>query len=176
MIPAACWNVRGLNKRDHYCAVRGLIQEFNLWLIGLLETRVSLQHAPRFQNVIRSDWSWYCEYSDSGPGNRIWLGWNTTELHVELMESSSQLVHCKVTILSTGSFMFMSFAYGSNDAVLRRELWAQIQLLATSMETVQWLIWGDFNTCVDISEICGTHSDNAAAMGEFARCIVSSRL
>ncbi|KAL0290020.1 UNVERIFIED_CONTAM: hypothetical protein Sangu_2591500 [Sesamum angustifolium] len=40
MIQAAVWNVRGLNRGDHQHAVNMLVNEFHLYFIGILETRV----------------------------------------------------------------------------------------------------------------------------------------
>ncbi|KAL0439727.1 UNVERIFIED_CONTAM: hypothetical protein Slati_2455700 [Sesamum latifolium] len=49
MISAAVWNVRGLNRSDHQVALRNLISENRLSLVGLLETHVSAANIVRVQ-------------------------------------------------------------------------------------------------------------------------------
>ncbi|KAL0295532.1 UNVERIFIED_CONTAM: hypothetical protein Sangu_3195800 [Sesamum angustifolium] len=41
---------------------------------------------------------------------------------------------------------------------------------------IPWLVHGDFNTVVDMSEVCVTSSDIRLAMQEFHSCIVNSGL
>lgn len=86
MINLVAWNVRSLNKRDCQNAVRELIVEFKLELIGLVETRENAQNVLTVQQCINTKWSWFVDYVN-GPGNRIWIGWNNQEVDVHIIEA-----------------------------------------------------------------------------------------
>lgn len=98
MIGVGSWNVRGLNKRDHQYAITTLIQEFRLDILAVIETRVQRQNYLSIQKNIHRSWHWYADYV-GGPGKRIWLGWDNSEMDVQILEAHDQLVHCRVTML-----------------------------------------------------------------------------
>ncbi|KAL0289737.1 UNVERIFIED_CONTAM: hypothetical protein Sradi_7066700 [Sesamum radiatum] len=61
----------------------------------------------------------------------------------------------------------ITVAYGVNDVIGRRVLWADLTRLSTLTTTVPWLVGGDFNTVVDTSEVCGQSGDIRGAAEEF---------
>ncbi|KAL0455549.1 UNVERIFIED_CONTAM: LINE-1 reverse transcriptase [Sesamum latifolium] len=123
MIPLAVWNVRGLNRRDHQMVVRDLVSEFHIYFIGLLETRVAAPNYSRVQSSLMTNWKWFAD--PTGPGNRIWLAWDESEVHV------------------------------GDDP---------------------WLVLGDFNIILDLSEVCGTSGDITVAMDDFNSCLLDTGL
>ncbi|KAL0434434.1 UNVERIFIED_CONTAM: hypothetical protein Slati_2777700 [Sesamum latifolium] len=142
MINAVVWNVRGLNRRDHQVSSTNLVSEHGLHFLGLLETRVSAHNAARIQIGVLPSWKWYTDYN--GPGNRIW------SIHT----------HVLVTI-----------AYGANDAVVRRVLWHNLGRLVRAVGDTPWLVGGDFNTLLDMSEVCGVSGDIRGATDDFQDCL-----
>ncbi|KAL0287657.1 UNVERIFIED_CONTAM: hypothetical protein Sradi_7119100 [Sesamum radiatum] len=80
----AVWNVRGLNRRDHQVSVTDLITEHCLHFIGLLETRVAVGNVARVQRGLLPHWCYYVDYG--GPGNRVWLAWDSNFVDVTILK------------------------------------------------------------------------------------------
>ncbi|KAK4384183.1 hypothetical protein Sango_3083600 [Sesamum angolense] len=111
------WNVRGLNRRDHQVAVKGLVNEFRLNFLGLLETRVSAVNVLRVQTVLPR-WSWFTDYDV--PGNRIWIAWDDELLDVDVLNLDVQFIHCRINIRCAHLSVLATIVYGANDNVSRR--------------------------------------------------------
>ncbi|KAL0434072.1 UNVERIFIED_CONTAM: Transposon TX1 uncharacterized protein [Sesamum latifolium] len=72
--------------------------------------------------------------------------------------------------------VFVTVVYGDNEVVPRRELWHELSLLASSIVDDPWLVLGDFNAVMDMSEICGNSGDIRVAMEDFCACILDTGL
>ncbi|KAL0295414.1 UNVERIFIED_CONTAM: hypothetical protein Sradi_6837800 [Sesamum radiatum] len=169
MINAAVWNVRGLNRRDHQVSVSDLITEHCLHFIGLLETRVTVGNVARVQRGLLPQWNYFVDYG--GPGNRVWLAWDTDYVDVTVVETGAQFIHCAVFIRSMHLSVLITVVYGVNDVVGRRELWSDLTRLSTVIADTPWLVGGDFNTVLDSSEVCGQSGDISGAAEEFRACL-----
>ncbi|KAL0445471.1 UNVERIFIED_CONTAM: hypothetical protein Slati_1675000 [Sesamum latifolium] len=165
MIKASVWNVRGLNGLDHQQAVVALISEFNLDFVGLVETRVAQSNSARIQGVICSKFTWFLDYL--GPGDRIWVGWDASEVHVDILEAHRQIVHCEVHILKLHARCLISVVYGDYDMIPRRELWTHISQFSIPAGDTPWMLLGDFNAVLDSSEVSGDGVDHGQACSEF---------
>ncbi|KAK4381839.1 hypothetical protein Sango_2929300 [Sesamum angolense] len=174
MLNTAIWNVRGLNRRDHQVAVRDLVSDFRLHFIALLETRVMQSIVTRIQSGVLSRWRWFVEYA--GPGNRIWIAWNDELIDVEFLNVGSQFVHCRVLIHELHETILIMVVYGANEVSARRELWQGLIELAATVDNVPWLVGGDFNAVLDMSEVSGASGDIRVAMNEFNDCILQTGL
>ncbi|KAL0293132.1 UNVERIFIED_CONTAM: hypothetical protein Sangu_3244200 [Sesamum angustifolium] len=170
---AGIWNVRGLNRRDHQVAVKELVSEFRLQFLGLLETRVSAVNVSRVQTFLPR-WSWFTDYA--GPGNRIWIAWDDELLDVNVLELDIQFIHCRITIRSAHLSILATVVYGANDTIGRRGLWQKLVILANSISDEPWIVGGDFNTVLDMSEVCGSSADIHLAMTEFRDCLLDTGL
>ncbi|KAK4382095.1 hypothetical protein Sango_2905200 [Sesamum angolense] len=170
----AIWNVRGLNRRDHRVAVRDLVCEFRLHFIALLETRVVQSNVTRIQSGVLSRWRWFVDYA--GPGNRIWIAWNDELIDVDILNVGTQFVHCRVLVHELHESIFITVVYGAHEVNTRRELWQEIIELVGTIGNVPWLVGGDFNTVLDMSEVSGASGDIRVAMNEFNDCILQTGL
>ena len=61
------------------------------------------------------------------------------------MDSSDQFIFCEVEILDDGITIFVCFVYADNRCIQRRKLWADLQVMSTSVKNAPWLVLGDFN-------------------------------
>ncbi|KAK4382597.1 hypothetical protein Sango_2856800 [Sesamum angolense] len=61
-------------------------------------------------------------------------------------------------------------------SLLRRELWQELIELAGTIGNVPWLVGGDFNAVLDMSEVSGASRDIRVAMNEFNDCILQTGL
>ncbi|KAK4383020.1 hypothetical protein Sango_2816200 [Sesamum angolense] len=77
----------------------------------------------RVQSSLLKPWNWFTDYA--GLGNRIWRH------HIS---------------------MFVIVIDGANDIGRRRDLWHSVMNLLPSIGDKPWLVMGDFNTVLDISE------------------------
>ncbi|KAL0455380.1 UNVERIFIED_CONTAM: LINE-1 retrotransposable element O protein [Sesamum latifolium] len=168
MIQAASWNVRGLNRQDQQMVVRGLIVEFNIHFIGLLETRVASTDTSRVQSRLLHNWKWFVD--PTRLGNRIWLAWDDSEVDVNILLVHNQCIHCRVIAKRTHVSSLITVVYGLNEVVPRRELWEQLVCIVEDIGDEPWLVLGDFNTVLDLSEVHGTSGDISIAMVDFQAC------
>ncbi|KAK4384198.1 hypothetical protein Sango_3082300 [Sesamum angolense] len=144
-----------------------------LHFLGLLETRVSAVNVSRVQSFLPR-WSWFTDYA--GPGNRIWIAWDDELLDVNVLDLDAQFIHCRITIRYAHLSILVTVVYGANDTISRRGLWQKLVLLATSISDEPWIVWGDFNTVLDMSEVCGSSADIHLAMSEFRDCLLDTGL
>ncbi|KAL0455485.1 UNVERIFIED_CONTAM: hypothetical protein Slati_0887700 [Sesamum latifolium] len=165
MINAAIWNVRGLNRRDHQVSIANLVSEHRLQFIGLLETRVSVGNVARVQRGLLPRWNWFVDYVS--PDNRIWLASHEDFIDLNVLKTGDQFVHCSAHICCLHVHVLLTIVYGVNDVVGRRVLWDDLDRISHTVRDVPWLVGGDFNTVVDVSEVCGISGDIQSAAEEF---------
>ncbi|KAL0295423.1 UNVERIFIED_CONTAM: putative ribonuclease H protein [Sesamum calycinum] len=153
--------------------VKELVAEFRLQFLGLLETRVSAINVSRIQTFLPR-WSWFTDYD--GPGNRIWIAWDDELLDVHVLDLDIQFIHCRITIRCAHLSVLATVVYGANDTISRRGLWQKLVTLANYISDEPWIVGGDFNTVLDMSEVCGSSADIHLAMMEFRDCILDTGL
>ncbi|KAL0354347.1 UNVERIFIED_CONTAM: hypothetical protein Sangu_1016000 [Sesamum angustifolium] len=145
-----------------------------LHFIALLETRVLQNNVTRIQSGLLSRWRWFVDYA--GPGNRIWIAWNDELIDVDILNVDSQFVHCRVHVHELHETILITVVYGANDVSARRELWQGLIDLAVTVGSEPWLVGGDFNAVLDLSEVSGASGDIRVAMNEFNDCIIQTGL
>lgn len=166
----ASYNVRGLNKKPKQAYLRQLIFDNSVSLVELLETRVKEHKASRISRNICKNWTWAFNY-DYHCNGRIWVGWNPAIWHVDILFISTQVIHCKAQNLScTSNYFLISFAYGLNSYVERRDLWRD---LITLSPTDSWCIMGDFNAIKNLNETNQETDVWDTGMDDFKDCLQS---
>ncbi|KAK4384406.1 hypothetical protein Sango_3064100 [Sesamum angolense] len=90
--------------------------------------------------------------------------------------NGSQFVHCRVLIHELHETILNTVVYGANEVTARRELWQGLIELAVTVGNVPWLVGGDFNAVLDMSEVSGASGDIRVAMNEFNDCILQTGL
>ncbi|KAL0298155.1 UNVERIFIED_CONTAM: hypothetical protein Scaly_3072000 [Sesamum calycinum] len=152
---------------------RDLVSEFRLHFIALLETRVMPSNVCRVQTGLLPRWRWFVDYS--GPGNRIWIAWNDDFIDVDILNIGTQFVHCRVHMHEIHEHILITVVYGANEVSARRELWQGLTELAVAAD-LPWLVGGDFNAVLDMSEVSGASGDIRVAMHDFNDCIIQTGL
>ena len=136
------WNIRGLTHPLKQREVRKMVKRLDLCLVCLVETRVRLENTLEVRGSLLPGWEFYFCCSANGLG-KIWLFWKKEVLDPHIYQKLPQVLHCKI---SYGSLMcFCSFVYASNDGIIRRELWKNLECFRNSVGQSPWLIVGDFN-------------------------------
>ncbi|KAL0319700.1 UNVERIFIED_CONTAM: hypothetical protein Sradi_5231500, partial [Sesamum radiatum] len=164
----------GLNRRDHQVAVADLVSEFRLQFLGLLEVRVSTSNCSHIQLNFLPRWKWFIDHS--GPGNRTWIAWYNDNIDVVVLDVGSQFIYCRLIFRCLHEHVFVTVVYGANDVGVRRMLWQELGDLAQNIVDKPWLICGDFNVVLDMSEVCGAFGDIWQAMEEFKQCVTDTGL
>lgn len=49
-------------------------------------------------------------------------------------------------------YFFLYVVYASNDHIVRRELWADLQVVSSLSSHVPWIVLGDFNVTLHMNE------------------------
>ena len=152
MTSIASWNVRGLNWPNKQEDVKLFLQQNNVGLIGLLETKVKRQNVGKIAANIFRGWEWANNFAISN--GRIWVAWRPRDYSVNILEISEQFIHCEATQLSTSRHFLVTFIYGHNFASQRQPLWDALHHLSTSINGA-WCLLGDFNSVLSKEDRLG---------------------
>ena len=123
MIKIAAWNIRGLNSLIKQKEVRDLIYLKHLSLCCIIESKVIHSHLGDVCGKVFGNWSWISNGNLCDQGTRIIIAWDPTVLSVLMIEQHQQYVHCEIRFFGQPDPIFITFVYGCNTGVDRRELW-----------------------------------------------------
>lgn len=108
-----------------------------------METRVEEDNVGSIIKRIVPVWKYLCNYSIHGLG-RIWVCWKEEFVSVQLIQSSSQVISCKVKFDQGKRDCFMSFVYAFTKGVERRSLWVELEMSRESIGDQPWMLARDF--------------------------------
>lgn len=140
----ATWNVRGLHKPQKQAAVRELVRNKKVDLLGLVETKLSFSSLRILLSNHFAGWNVINNF-DLVPGGRILLLWNPAKIDVVTIIREKQVIHTTISCLVTNNSFNFSLVYGFWSVANRRELWDS--LLLHTQHNQPLLLAGDFN-CV----------------------------
>ncbi|XP_074315556.1 uncharacterized protein LOC141651756 [Silene latifolia] len=140
---------RGKSKLD----VRRFLNNNNVGLYGLVETKVKLQDFAKVLNNLGTHWQGV-NNNVFHHGGRVWLIWNPSYFSVTILFVGSQIISAKVVENGSGDVFYFSVVYGFNEDDLRGELWEH---LSTFHDTYSgpWAVCGDFNNVLHFNERIG---------------------
>lgn len=115
----------------------------------IIEPQISGQKADKviskmgFNNSYRSE--------AEGFSGGIWLLWEYFQVNIDIINTSSQLIHCKVSLQEGKDNFFLTCVYGSPNPLVRQGLWSQLENIYNVIRSSKWTCMGDFNfyTVVD---------------------------
>ena len=138
------WNIRGVSRPFKQKELRSWIQKNHLSMVGVLETRVQESSSPQILNSIIPSWQYSSNYTHHSNG-RIWILWDTSVFDAYPLMTTDQLMHLEVVIIQKQIKVFITYCYGMNCYIQRRNLWHSLGDIATGMGSAPWLTLGDFN-------------------------------
>ncbi|KAJ8423583.1 hypothetical protein Cgig2_002912 [Carnegiea gigantea] len=121
----ASWNIQGLNWSNKQEDVKIFLHDKKMGLVGLLETKIK-------------------EHNVQKVASKMFPNWKPSAYQTRLIRSSDQLIHCKVTQLSSNKTFYLSVIYGINHESQRQNLWNDLKDIAQNMDEA-WCLMGDFN-------------------------------
>ncbi|XP_038999841.1 uncharacterized protein LOC120125471 [Hibiscus syriacus] len=149
-----------LKKKEHVSNVKKLEESG--------ETRVKEDKTNTILKQSFGDWDSCCNYNQAVNG-RIWVLW-LKSLNCTVYSIFDQCVSIRAIV--GGKVLYISAIYGSNDGVLRRQLWNQLCLMENSVGSDPWLIEGDFNVILNLEESSAPVSATLMSdISEFQNCV-----
>lgn len=101
---------------------------------------------------------------------RIWILWDDNVYKIDQLTQGSQYIHCHVTSRDKKVECYMTVVYGFNTMDLRKSLWAELRIIAGSIDK-PWLIWGDFNALLHCQDRLHEHPITRAKIIDFENCM-----
>lgn len=166
------WNLRGLNDPIKQKAAKDFLNKNQLSLIGLIEHKIKTPNIRRITNYICPHWQ-TTDNSVHAPIGRILLAWNPAVLTITVLTKASQFIHCHVHAIQEGHDFLVTFVYGANDHVERRDLWKDLLSLYSALP---WVVLGDFNVVRNPNEKVGGNNHWTHCLDEFNDCLYSCEL
>ncbi|XP_059669250.1 uncharacterized protein LOC132314395 [Cornus florida] len=97
-------------------------------------------------------------------------------MYLSVISTSSQAIHCSISILGQNVNFFTSFVYATNIATDRQLLWDDISYHAHLFSHSPWLLMGDLNVIPNIGETHGGSMRWSNAMTDFTECLQETEL
>ena len=144
------WNCRGANKPTFRRSIRYILKNFKSDVLALFETHASGDRAKRicgglgFENSFREE--------ASGQSGGIWFLWRTEVGDVEIVKSSSQFIHARIT--QDSEVVHLIVVYAAPSVSRRCGIWDELRNIIQGI-TEPLVVGGDFNTIVRIDERTG---------------------
>ncbi|GAV92450.1 Exo_endo_phos domain-containing protein/DUF4283 domain-containing protein [Cephalotus follicularis] len=143
VMKCTCWNVRGLNDSCKQLEIRNFVRQYDIAILGLLESRVRTVNKTKVARGLLKGWDSATNHHLSLLG-RIWIIWDPARVRFKFLSNSFQAIHGLLSF-NDNSEVFISFIYGDCDRMARRELWGDMRRVACKFSSLPWAILGDFN-------------------------------
>ncbi|KAH1241965.1 putative ribonuclease H protein [Glycine max] len=85
---------------------------------------------------------------------------NKDKIHLSILESNAQLIHCAIDCKTTAKRFQVLFIYGLHFIVARRSLWINLTSINANMNC-PWLLIGDFNSILSPTDCFNGAEPNA---------------
>jgi exonuclease III len=148
------WNVRGINELDKRLRIKGLIRDWKVDLVCLMEIKMEVIS----REVVRSLWGCHhvdwCFMGASGASGGILIMWDRRV--VEKVDDCVGRYTLAVSLRNVDDNFLWAFGgvYGPNDDGERRVLWNEMGGLMSWWDR-PWCFGGDFNVVRFPSERSG---------------------
>ncbi|PWA39454.1 RNA-directed DNA polymerase, eukaryota, Reverse transcriptase zinc-binding domain protein [Artemisia annua] len=137
--------------------------KFSVWNIRGMSNEFKQNEAVKF---IRDEKLQYSPLSC-----RVVFGWNPYYVKVMVVNMTAQSIMCTVELVQSKFKFYCSIVYASNSGSERRILWDDLILYKQAVGNNPWVIMGDFNVTLDISEHSAGGSHNNMDMNEFKEAV-----
>jgi len=141
-----------MNRPLKQNGVHNLMINHSLDVLGILESKLS---SSKLASIMKNKFNGLlvCDNFHLHVAGRIAIIWNPTKVHLELIDMSPQVIHCKATCKVSSISFHISFVYAYNSVVGRRPLWLSLKEFGNQYNS-PWLLLGDFNCVLKADEKC----------------------
>ncbi|KAH1253297.1 hypothetical protein GmHk_04G010000 [Glycine max] len=140
----ASWNIRGFNLPLKHHAMQSFLRYKEVNVMVVLETKLNKVSIEEIMRRKFGDWNFTHNFASHNAG-RILILWNQDKIHLSVLESNAQLIHCAIDCKTTAKRFQVSFIYGLHSIGARRSLWINLNSINANMNC-SWLLIGDFNS------------------------------
>ena len=142
------WNCRGAGNDDFRSTFTELFRVHKPDLVILIETKVPFSSTGNF--FINLGFNNSCIVDPVGRVGGIWVLWDSTNVTVNVITASNQVVHASVTKANYDTWI-LSATYASPNSDYRDLMWENFAHVASSSDA-PWMAVGDFNDFSSTSE------------------------
>ncbi|XP_074298503.1 uncharacterized protein LOC141629388 [Silene latifolia] len=123
------WNVRGMNRVGKQKAINFFLQNKDIRLFGLLETKIKSRALKKVVNNFNN----WCISTNNGHhnGGRIWILWQPQAVKIQFLEYNAQFIHMRVESVENRSIFYMTMVYAFNSITDRAPLWDHLRRIAS---------------------------------------------
>ncbi|KAL2966465.1 hypothetical protein AAZX31_16G118800 [Glycine max] len=164
----ASWNIRGFNLPLKHHAMQSFLRCKEVNVMAVLETKLNKVSVEEIIRRKFGDWHFTHNF-DSHNASRILILWKQDKIHLSVLESNAQLIHCAIDCKTTAKRFQVSFIYGLHSIVARRSLWINLNSINANMNCL-WLLIGDFNSILSPTDRFNGAEPNAYELQDFVDC------
>lgn len=166
------WNTRSFNMPQKQKGVRAFVEKHKIDVFCLLETRIRNQ--KKMEMTLNNNFLCWdsCNNLCVNPAGRMALLWNVNKVELDVLDTPSRHIHCKVKCKITQIQFFVSFAYGLYSTVHRRKLWDSLEKFGCNL-LAPWMILGDFNCFLQLDDKLGGKDPSPSDIRDFTKCCQS---
>ena len=143
------WNIRVLNKPLKQNGILKHLRKTRAAIMGIMETKLSQLALDSISRSKFRDWKIANNFSHH-PNGRIMIIWKEDLVHLDIAQTTDQVIHCLATCKSSGITFSISFVYAFNALVGRRPLWDNLRRFSSSH--ILWILLGDFNNVLSAED------------------------
>ncbi|XP_074298341.1 uncharacterized protein LOC141629200 [Silene latifolia] len=133
--------------------IKRFLNQNNIGLFGLLETKIRGSNWLKVKNVMCDDWA-IATNSSYHKGGRIWIIWQPSQVVVTVQHVTAQLIHAKVFDKTRDCHFLFTLVYGFNKDKERESLWESLVSIGKGIDS-SWMVCGDFNSLMHLNERIG---------------------
>uniref|UniRef100_A0A5B6YUZ1 Reverse transcriptase domain-containing protein n=1 Tax=Davidia involucrata TaxID=16924 RepID=A0A5B6YUZ1_DAVIN len=170
MFKMMAWNIRGLNAPLKQKEIRRYVKLHKLAVFSISETKVRWSNVDWMFKRCFSDWNIIHSGSASSVC-RLWVCWDPMIVQLNPFQISDQAISASLKVLNSSVEFYVSFIYGSNDYLVRRQLWSQLRGLVGAFGQTPWILLGDFNVVRSHEEKTGGRGIDSGEVEEFNSCL-----
>ena len=134
----------------------------------VLEKKLNKASVEEIMRRKFSDWHFTHNFASHNAG-RILILWKQDKIHLSVLESNAQLIHCAIDCKTTAKRLQVSFIYGLHSIMARRSLWMNLNSINANMNC-PWLLIGDFNSILSPTDRFNGAEPNAYELQDFVDC------
>ncbi|GJR74233.1 RNA-directed DNA polymerase, eukaryota, reverse transcriptase zinc-binding domain protein [Tanacetum coccineum] len=144
-----------------------LIRDEKLQLCAFIETHLKHNNINKVGSRAYGQWDWSSNIQYSPNSCRIMVGWNANMVRNMIINMNDQTILCCVETIPAKTKFFCSIVYASNNPGERRKLWRELEIHKRVAGQHPWVLLGDFNVTLDVSEHSAGMANRSQDMQEF---------
>ncbi|XP_031127599.1 uncharacterized protein LOC116029695 [Ipomoea triloba] len=158
------WNCRGVGNREMIRHTKFLLSKKEVGAICFLETKTN--KADKLLTLLsKLGFDNYFMVDTLGFVGGLLLVWNKSMLNLEVIDSNSQTIHCKVFEGGT-THLHVSFAYVRPNPRANELFWIECKTFSDALSG-PWVMMGDFSDIASLNDHWGSEQINMSNLDRF---------